>query len=127
MRSGHGRRATSSQDWLGLQVHRMAHHLWNSSQRLMARALQSRVSEVFSIDIHPAARLGSGLLLDHGSGVVIGETAVVGNNVSIMQGVTLGGALQLCHALHCRHGMLRAGINCCRHWQEGRRQAPQGV
>ena len=52
------------------------------------------VLQVFSIDIHPAAALGSGLLLDHGSGVVIGETAVVGNNVSIMQGVTLGGAFQ---------------------------------
>ena len=75
-----------------LQVHRIAHHLWHTRQQLMARALQSRVSEVFSIDIHPAARLGSGLLLDHGSGVVIGETAAVGNNVSIMQGVTLGGA-----------------------------------
>ena len=74
------------------QVHRIAHHLWNTDQRLMARALQSRVSEVFAIDIHPAARIGAGLLLDHGSGVVIGETAVVGNNVSMMQGVTLGGA-----------------------------------
>ena len=73
------------------QVHRIAHHLWNTDQRLMARALQSRVSQVFAIDIHPAARIGAGLLLDHGSGVVIGETAVVGNNVSMMQGVTLGG------------------------------------
>ena len=83
------------------QVHRIAHHLWNSRQQLMARALQSRVSEVFSIDIHPAAKLGSGLLLDHGSGVVIGETAEVGNNVSIMQGVTLGGMFQAVRASDC--------------------------
>ena len=78
-----------------VQVHRIAHHLWNTDQRLLARMLQSRISEVFSVDIHPAARLGAGLLLDHASGVVIGETAVVGNNVSIMQGVTLGGAVLL--------------------------------
>lgn len=57
----------------------------------MALALQSRMSEVFAVDIHPAARLGKGVLLDHGTGVVIGETAVVGNNVSILQNVTLGG------------------------------------
>eukprot|EP01023_Acetabularia_acetabulum_P026062 TRINITY_DN2481_c1_g1_i1.p5 TRINITY_DN2481_c1_g1~~TRINITY_DN2481_c1_g1_i1.p5 ORF type:complete len:230 (-),score=63.80 TRINITY_DN2481_c1_g1_i1:1099-1788(-) len=57
----------------------------------MALALQNRVSEVFAIDIHPAARMGRGILMDHGTGVVIGETAVVGNNVSMLQGVTLGG------------------------------------
>lgn len=57
----------------------------------MAVALQSRASEVFAVDIHPAAKLGKGVLLDHGTGVVIGETAEVGNNVSILQNVTLGG------------------------------------
>lgn len=58
---------------------------------MLALALQSRVSVVLAIDIHPGARIGKGLLMDHGTGVVIGETAVVENNVSIMQNVTLGG------------------------------------
>ncbi len=75
-----------------LQTHRIAHTLWHRNQKVMARTLQSRVSEVCAIDIHPAARIGKGILLDHGTGVVIGETAVIGENVSIMQNVTLGGA-----------------------------------
>ncbi|KAI8471242.1 MAG: trimeric LpxA-like protein [Monoraphidium minutum] len=74
-----------------LQTHRIAHALWTRGQRVMAVALQSRVSEVLAVDIHPAARLGRGILLDHGTGVVIGETAVIGNNVSLLQNVTLGG------------------------------------
>ncbi|GFR50325.1 hypothetical protein Agub_g12376, partial [Astrephomene gubernaculifera] len=74
-----------------LQTHRVAHALWGRQQRVMALALQSRISEVFAVDIHPAARIGKGVLLDHGTGVVIGETAVIGNNVSILQNVTLGG------------------------------------
>ncbi|KAL5557414.1 hypothetical protein UlMin_039650 [Ulmus minor] len=74
-----------------LQVYRVAHSLWNQGRKILALALQSRVSEVFGVDIHPAARIGEGILLDHGTGVVIGETAVVGNRVSLMQGVTLGG------------------------------------
>ena len=61
-------------------------------------ALQARVSEVLAIDMHPGATLGKGLLLDHGTGVVIGETSRVGDNVSIMQNVTLGGEL---HAIRC--------------------------
>ena len=65
---------------------------------MLALALQSRVSEVLAIDIHPGARIGKGVLMDHGTGVVIGETAVVENNVSIMQNVTLGGA-------PCRDGL----------------------
>jgi serine O-acetyltransferase len=74
-----------------IQAQRVAHGLWTRGQRVMARALQSRSAEVFAVDIHPAARIGSGILLDHGTGVVIGETAVVGNHVSLMQNVTLGG------------------------------------
>ncbi len=74
-----------------LQVHRIAHAMWKQDRKVMAAALQSRSSEVFAVDIHPAAKIGKGVLLDHGTGVVIGETAVVGNNVSIMQNVTLGG------------------------------------
>lgn len=74
-----------------IQVHRIAHAMWKQDRKVMAAALQSRSSEVFAVDIHPAAKIGKGVLLDHGTGVVIGETAVIGNNVSIMQNVTLGG------------------------------------
>ncbi|OAY65443.1 putative serine acetyltransferase 2 [Ananas comosus] len=69
-----------------LQSYRIAHVLWNRGRKVLALALQSRISEVFAVDIHPAARIGEGILLDHGTGLVIGETAVVGN-----WGVTLGG------------------------------------
>ncbi|KAI4327826.1 hypothetical protein L6164_020243 [Bauhinia variegata] len=67
-----------------LQVHRVAHALWGQGRKVLASALQSRVSEVFGVDIHPAAKIGEGILLDHGTGVVIGETAIVGNRVSLM-------------------------------------------
>ncbi|KAE8710094.1 Serine acetyltransferase 4 [Hibiscus syriacus] len=74
-----------------LQSYRVAHALWKQGRKLLALALQSRISEVFGVDIHPAAKIGDGILLDHGTGVVIGETAVIGNRVSLMHGVTLGG------------------------------------
>ncbi len=74
-----------------LQAHRVAHCLWGDGRQSMALFFQNRVSSIFAVDIHPAARLGRGILLDHATGVVIGETAVVGNNVSILQSVTLGG------------------------------------
>lgn len=74
-----------------VQTHRFANALWHSGRRDFALYLQSRSSQVFQVDINPEARLGKGLMLDHGTGVVIGETAVVGDHVSIMQGVTLGG------------------------------------
>ena len=74
-----------------LEAHRIQHALWDRGQKLMALALQSRISTVFSLDIHPAARLGKAILIDHGTGVVIGETCVIGDSVSILQGVTLGG------------------------------------
>ncbi|RCV46671.1 hypothetical protein SETIT_9G550300v2 [Setaria italica] len=74
-----------------LQSYRIANVLWNQGRKVLALALQSRISEVFAVDIHPAAKIGEGILLDHGTGLVIGETAVVGNWVSLMQGVTLGG------------------------------------
>lgn len=74
-----------------LQTYRVAHALWHQGRKVLALAFQSRVSEVFGVDIHPAAKIGEGILLDHGTGVVIGETAVIGNRVSLMQGVTLGG------------------------------------
>jgi serine O-acetyltransferase len=74
-----------------LQTHRLANALWHAGRRDMAFYLQSRSSVVFGTDIHPAARLGRGLLLDHATGFVVGETAVVEDDVSILHGVTLGG------------------------------------
>ncbi|KAG0459261.1 hypothetical protein HPP92_022389 [Vanilla planifolia] len=68
-----------------LQSYRVAHALWNQGRRVLALALQSRISEVFGVDIHPAAKIGEGILLDHATGLVVGETAVVGNMVSLMQ------------------------------------------
>lgn len=74
-----------------LQSYRVAHWLWSQGREPLALFLQNRISECFAVDIHPAAELGRGILIDHGTGVVIGETAVVGNDVSMLQGVTLGG------------------------------------
>jgi serine O-acetyltransferase len=74
-----------------LQTQRLAHWLWNNGRESLALFFQNRMSAEFSVDIHPAARMGKGIMLDHATGLVIGETAVVGNNVSILQAVTLGG------------------------------------
>lgn len=74
-----------------IQTHRLAHWLWNSGERDFAFYLQSRSSDLFQTDIHPAARFGSGVLLDHATGLVVGETAVVEDEVSLLQDVTLGG------------------------------------
>lgn len=74
-----------------LQAHRVAHWLWSQGRDALAFHFQSRMSELFQVDIHPAARLGQGLFLDHGTGIVIGETAVVGDDVSMLHAVTLGG------------------------------------
>ncbi len=74
-----------------LSSYRFANHLWNDDRRPLALYLQSLISKVFSMDVHPAATIGSGILIDHGTGIVIGETAKVGDNVSILQNVTLGG------------------------------------
>ncbi|CAA7408761.1 unnamed protein product [Spirodela intermedia] len=93
--------------FLAIQAQRVAHVLWNQRRRPLALALQSRISEVFSVDIHPAARIGSGILLDHATGVVIGETAVVGNNVSILHNVTLGGTGK---AVGDRHPKIGDGV-----------------
>lgn len=77
--------------FLACQAHRVAHKLWTQSRRPLALALQSRISDVFAVDIHPGAKLGKGILFDHATGVVVGETAVIGDNVSILHHVTLGG------------------------------------
>ena len=74
-----------------LQIHRIGHWLWTHDRQPLALFLQSQMSRQFGIDIHPAARFGHGIMLDHATGLVVGETAVVGNRVSILQSVTLGG------------------------------------
>ncbi|MGI9523622.1 MAG: serine O-acetyltransferase [Hyphomicrobiaceae bacterium] len=74
-----------------LVSYRFSHLLWQEGRRDFAYYLQSQASRVFSVDIHPAANIGSGIMVDHGHGIVIGETAVIGDNVSILHGVTLGG------------------------------------
>lgn len=75
-----------------LQTHRVANYLWENNRHVLAHFFQSQVSQMFQIDIHPNATLGSGLMLDHGTGIVIGETAIVGDNCSILHHVTLGGS-----------------------------------
>jgi len=74
-----------------IETHRLAHWLWGRGRRDLAYYLQSRSSSVFQTDIHPAAKIGRGTFLDHATGLVVGETAVVEDNVSILHGVTLGG------------------------------------
>ncbi len=74
-----------------LQAYRIAHFLWQQDRRSLALFFQNQISVVFGVDIHPAAQIGEGIMLDHATGIVIGETAVVENNVSILQSVTLGG------------------------------------
>jgi serine O-acetyltransferase len=77
--------------FMALQTHRVSHWMWTHGRETLAHYLQSRASEIFQVDIHPAAKVGSGVFLDHGTGIVIGETAVVGDDVSMLHGVTLGG------------------------------------
>ncbi len=90
-----------------LQSHRIAHWLWLNDRQELALFLQNRSSEVFGVDSHPAAQIGSGIMLDHATGIVIGETAVVEDNVSIMQSVTLGGTGK---ETDDRHPKIRAGV-----------------
>lgn len=77
--------------FIAIQTHRISHWLWTQGRESMAFYLQSRMSELFQVDIHPAAIIGKGAFFDHGTGIVIGETAVVGDDVSMLHGVTLGG------------------------------------
>ncbi|MEM8784358.1 MAG: serine O-acetyltransferase [Pseudomonadota bacterium] len=91
----------------GLQSHRIAHWLWTSGRGFEARYIQSRVSEVFGVDIHPAAPIGRGVLIDHASSVVIGETAVIEDDVSLLHGVTLGGTGK---ERGDRHPKIRQGV-----------------
>ena len=77
--------------FLALQTHRVSHQLWRTGREAIAFYLQSRMSELFQVDIHPAVVIGQGAFLDHGTGIVIGETTIIGDDVSMLQGVTLGG------------------------------------
>jgi serine O-acetyltransferase len=74
-----------------IQTHRLAHFLWKNGERDFALYLQSRSSDIFQTDIHPAAWFGRGIFLDHATGLVVGETTVIDDDVSLLQGVTLGG------------------------------------
>ena len=74
-----------------VQAYRVAHWLWRTGRQDLAYFFQMRVSETFGVDIHPAARIGKGIMIDHAHSIVIGETAVVGDNVSMLHSVTLGG------------------------------------
>jgi serine O-acetyltransferase len=90
-----------------LQGYRVAHALWSDGRTGLARFLQSRVAEVFAIDIHPAAQIGRGIFIDHGTGLVIGETCVIEDDVSILQSVTLGGTGK---DIGDRHPKIRRGV-----------------
>lgn len=74
-----------------VQAYRVGHYLWSKGKFDLAYFFQMRVSEIFGVDIHPAARIGKGIMIDHAHSIVIGETAVVGDNVSMLHSVTLGG------------------------------------
>jgi serine O-acetyltransferase len=93
-----------------LQVYRLSHWFWTRQRHSLSYFLQSRASEVFAVDIHPGARIGSGLFIDHGTGVVVGETAVIGENVSLLQEVTLGGTGK---EIGDRHPKVGNGVLIC--------------
>lgn len=90
-----------------MQTHRFAHALWQAGRRDFALYLQSRSSLVFQVDIHPRVAVGQGIMIDHGTGVVIGETATIGDHVSILQNVTLGGTGK---EEGDRHPKIRSGV-----------------
>ncbi len=90
-----------------LQAHRIAHWLWGRERRTLARFFQSQISVGLGVDIHPAAHIGRGLMLDHATGVVVGETAVIEDDVSILHSVTLGGTGK---EVGDRHPKIRRGV-----------------
>ena len=90
-----------------IQVHRLANYLWNNHRQELALFIQSRNSEVFSVDIHPACKMGCGIMFDHATGIVIGETTIIEDNVSILQQVTLGGTG---NEQGDRHPKIRSGV-----------------
>ena len=92
--------------WQALQAQRVANWLWRQDRRPLAFYLQSRMSELFQVDIHPATQIGKGVFIDHATGVVIGETTVIEDDVSILQNVTLGGTGK---EMGDRHPKIRKG------------------
>lgn len=90
-----------------LQAYRVAHHMWNAGRQGLAKYIQSRMSAVLQVDIHPAARIGRGVMFDHATGIVVGETCVIEDEVSILQSVTLGGTGK---ESGDRHPKIRAGV-----------------
>lgn len=90
-----------------LQCYRIAHWLWTQGRKPMALFFQNRVSDLFAVDIHPAAKIGRGIMMDHATGIVIGETAVVEDDVSMLHGVTLGGTGK---QKGDRHPKIRRGV-----------------
>lgn len=93
--------------FLALQTHRFAHALWSAGQQDFALHLQSCASRSLQVDIHPAAQLGIGIFFDHATGIVIGETSIVEDDVSILQNVTLGGTGK---EIGERHPKIRSGV-----------------
>jgi len=93
--------------FLAITTYRVAHHLWGRGRKPLALYFQSLCSEIFGVDIHPAARIGNGVLLDHATSVVVGETAVVEDDVSILHEVTLGGTGK---QRGLRHPVVRSGV-----------------
>lgn len=90
-----------------LQAYRISHWLWNQGRKTMARFFQNQISVTLGVDIHPAAQIGSGLMLDHATGIVVGETAVIEDDVSILHSVTLGGTGK---ETGDRHPKIRRGV-----------------
>lgn len=93
--------------FLALSTYRISHQLWLDGRRWLALYLQSIASEAFAVDIHPAARIGCGILLDHATSFVVGETAIIEDNVSILHEVTLGGTGK---ETGDRHPIIRSGV-----------------
>lgn len=96
-----------SKGFAALQAHRVANHFMLSKHEVFAFFLQSRSSVVYGVDIHPSAKIGQGVMLDHATGIVVGETSVIENDVSIFQGVTLGGTGK---ETGDRHPKVREGV-----------------
>lgn len=93
--------------FMALSTYRVSHQLWHDGRRWLALYLQSISSEVFSTDIHPAAQIGCGILLDHATSFVVGETAIIEDDVSILHEVTLGGTGK---ETGSRHPIIRSGV-----------------
>lgn len=93
--------------FLAITTYRVSHHLWHNGRKSLALYFQSLASEVFGVDVHPAAQIGCGILLDHATSLVVGETAIIEDSVSILHEVTLGGTGKQSGA---RHPVVRSGV-----------------